>query len=608
MRYGETEHWVARDRTRKRSSATFTFIVALASTATATSTAQAQQSVVGSPHDLSASGPGRIHAVEEEQVCVFCHAPHNATGQAPLWNRYERTLHYRIYESSTTEARINQPRGPSKMCLSCHDGATALGLIASRPTTSPIPMTHPTIPPGPSDLTEDLSDDHPIGFRYDRALAARDGQLKNPEVVSRELPLGRHAEVHCTTCHDPHDNRYGDFLRITDVRSTICLSCHELHGWPGSSHAVSAAATRGRSVDPRERLPYETVADNGCTSCHRIHSAESPERLLRFRREEDNCLNCHDGGVARTNVFDEFRKRSIHPVGRYLGRHDPDEDSRRMRLHVECADCHNPHAVGPSVRSLGLNAAASEVVPPPVSPATRFVSGVDRAGLPIGRARFEYEICFKCHADGISQTGFGGLVRDAGRRISRQITQTNTRLEFQTGNPSFHPVLGRRGNDEVVSLIPPLRVGSVIRCTDCHDSDSADRGGARGPHGSAYEPLLVDNYSTQDFTQESPRAYALCYRCHDRQSILGDESFPLHRSHVVGGRVPCSACHDPHGISRTQGNAVSNSHLINFDRSIVQSAGVGLSPRIEFVDLGLRRGSCTLTCHNVVHVAFEYER
>src|SRR5690349_9785001 len=88
--------------------------------------ASAQSSIVGSPHDLSASGPGPIHALDEEQVCIFCHAPHNSSGQQPLWNRTIPPTHYRIYESSTTDARIDQPSGPSKMCLSCHDGALAL--------------------------------------------------------------------------------------------------------------------------------------------------------------------------------------------------------------------------------------------------------------------------------------------------------------------------------------------------------------------------------------------------------------------------------------------------------------------------------------------------
>jgi predicted CXXCH cytochrome family protein len=558
-----------------------------------------QTSVVGSPHDLSVHGPTRIHALSEEQVCIFCHAPHNATGQAPLWNRHMPPTHYRIYTSPTTDARIDQPSGPSKMCLSCHDGALALGLVANRPANEPIVMSFRTIPPGRNDLTADLSDDHPIGFRYDRALFNRDGQLRNPDVVTPELPMGPHQEVHCTTCHDPHDNSLGNFLRMPDRRSAICLSCHDLSGWESSAHALSARAVRNRGVDRSQRLAHGTVADNACSSCHKVHSAPGRKWLLRDPREEQNCLNCHDGGTAASNIASEIRKPSGHPAQRYRGQHVPGEDPRSAPPHVECSDCHNPHATETAVaRPIGRPSLGE------ISPTMRFVSGVDRNGRTIAQSRFEYEVCFKCHADNISRN----VVRQT---VPRFITQSNTRLQFQPTNPSFHPVIGPRRNPDVVSLRPPWRVGSVMRCTDCHNSDSVSaggRGGVRGPHGSIHEPLLIDNYDTEDFTVESPQSYALCYRCHDRASILGDQSFPFHNSHIVRGRAPCSACHDAHGISRSQGNSSSNSSLINFDRTIVQPAGGGLGPRIEFVDTGQFSGSCTLTCHGVAHVRFQYNR
>ncbi len=142
--------------------------------------ALADESVVNSKHDLSVRGPGPIRAVQETEVCVFCHTPHNAAPQTPLWNRENPRTHYRIYESSTIDARIDQPSGPSKMCLSCHDGSMALGNVLSRPASEPIVMTARTIPPGHADLTSDLSDDHPIGFRYDRALVNADRQLRDP--------------------------------------------------------------------------------------------------------------------------------------------------------------------------------------------------------------------------------------------------------------------------------------------------------------------------------------------------------------------------------------------------------------------------------------------
>jgi hypothetical protein len=243
------------------------------------------------------------------------------------------------------------------------------------------------------------------------------------------------------------------------------------------------------------------------------------------------------------------------------------------------------------------------VLPLPVGPTMQFVSGVDRSGRPIEIARYEYEVCYKCHADGIGRDYFAD--------IQRQIHQTNTRLEFQPSNPSFHPVVGPRRNSEVVSLISPMQVGSVIGCTDCHNSDNAADGAAplqaTGPHGSIYEPLLVRNYETDEFVTESPQAYALCYQCHSRENILADESFPLHSDHIVRGRSSCAACHDAHGISRTQGSARNHSNLINFDLNVVRPAGAATS-RVLFEDLGMYQGSCTLTCHGVVHVGLQYGR
>jgi predicted CXXCH cytochrome family protein len=349
-------------------------------------------------------------------------------------------------------------------------------------------------------------------------------------------------------------------------------------------------------VDPAERLPYATVSENACASCHKIHSARARERLLRFQREEDNCLNCHNGGLARKNISGEVRKRSAHRVERYTGRHDPAELARTAPRHVECVDCHNPHATRSQVvrtvnrPDLGL-----------VGGTLRKVNGINRFGRPIPESRFEYEVCFKCHAENAGRNGDAYIIR--------QITSLNTRLDMQPGNPSYHPVIAPRNNPEVVSLRPPWRVGARMRCTHCHNSDTALLPGGQGvygPHGSIYEPLLIANYDTAEFVTESARAYALCYQCHDRGSILNDESFPFHSRHIVGARSSCSACHDAHGISRTRGSSRNHSNLINFDLNVVRPASGTTFRGIEFVDLGRLSGSCTLVCHGFTHVNTTY--
>jgi len=180
--------------------------------------------------------------------------------------------------------------------------------------------------------------------------------------------------------------------------------------------------------------------------------------------------------------------------------------------------------------------------------------------------------------------------------VTRQIIQLNTRLEFDPANPSYHPVESAGVNPDVPSLLPPNTISSIIFCRDCHNTD--DPNGPQGPHGSGFDFLLERNYETLDNSAESSFNYAICYKCHSRQSILANQSFSEHNKHIVDERTPCSVCHDPHGVNNLQGNTFNNSHLINFDITVVRPVGQ-IDPRFE--DRGRFAGQCFLTCHGAVH-------
>lgn len=553
----------------------------------ASATVYGIERIANSKHDLSVHSPSSIRAVDQEEICIFCHTPHNAKPQTPLWNRHSPTTHYRIYRSSTTDARIDQPSGPSKMCLSCHDGSLALGLVLSRPATDPITMTTHMLGPGPANLTNDLSDDHPIGFRYDRALRDADPQLRDPLQISRQLDLGVHSEVHCTTCHDPHNNELGDFLRVPVRRGVLCTTCHKMRGWPLSSHARSPRNIRSALVHPSVRPAYASMADNACLACHKVHNAARRERLLKFRQDEQNCVVCHDGTVA-SDVKSLVHLPSAHHSSRLGIRHDPTEFFRRVTPnHVECVDCHNAHAANAGRAKL-LTGSTSAIVGP-----LRGAPGVTVQNRLVLQVRREHEVCLRCHGDNPVRVDTIDRVRP-GMSLRRQIALTAA---------SSHPFVLPRSSSEVPSLRPDLR-GKRMNCSDCHNSNNARAFGgtsANGPHGSIYDHILAFRYEARDFSVESASAYALCYRCHERAGILGDQSFSLHRRHIVDARSPCSACHDPHGVT---GSRTNFSHLINFDRAIVTRTP--LAPRIEYRDLGLFQGSCTLQCHGVNHVNFIY--
>lgn len=513
-------------------------------------------SVVDSPHNLSAAGSGPVRATIEDQVCIFCHTPHNAAPIRPLWNRETPMDAYTIYASRSLDARPGQPTGTSKMCLSCHDGTIALGSVLSRGTPILFSGGVSTIPQGAGRIGTDLADDHPISFHYDSSLVSRDSKVKEPGLLPPEVRLDANSELQCTTCHDAHNNSLGKFLTMRNDNSALCTACHQM----------------GQTT---------ITAHQSCASCHQPHSAPSGPYLLRRQTITETCVSCHNGTAAgAANIAPDLNKSFAHDT------ESPVDPPGEAWENVSCADCHEPHTMmtGPGFA-------------PGAHPNFGRVAGVNSSGAPVAGASFEFEVCFKCHAENGNHAPW----------VDRQIVQTNTRLEFSTGAVSFHPVAGPGRNTEVPSLRPGLTTATVIYCSDCHASDSGPAGGgsgAGGTHGSVHGPLLAMRYETGDHTSESTQAYALCYKCHDRANILDNRSFKEHKKHIVEERTPCSACHDAHGIASSQGSAMTNSNLINFDTTIVFPDPV--TGRREFRDSGLFRGECFLSCHGRNHSPERY--
>jgi len=516
----------------------------------------------------------------DDPRCVFCHAPRSHSLSLGLWieDQPENILVY-PYDRPSEETPAGKPDGSSLICLGCHDGIIALGDIISRTQSAEAAR---------GATRTDYSDGHPVSLPYDQGVVEDDAELESRSRLPDQVRLDSRGKLQCTTCHDPHDDTYGNFLVIESRKKTLCVACHKMSNWDSSAHNTASIAWNRQGPDP---WPFTTsrgtVEEHGCANCHTPHTAGDGRYLLNFSNEEGNCLSCHNGNVARTDVRAEFDKVSHHPVEMTAGIHDAGEDVfiSPSDRHVECVDCHDPHSTRKAEDGKGFAFITD----------TR---GIDINGAAKTNVAAEFEMCFRCHGDG------------PGRRAMptpRVHDQNNVRLQFDDGNPSFHPVVAPGNNPDVPSLIAPLIENSTIDCSDCHSSDADSRLGGQGPdgpHGSVFPSLLNRNYQTQDRTPESPTAYALCYACHDRNSILADESFGEHRLHVGDNSTPCSACHDPHGISFTQGDSDSNSHLINFDSSIVfPNAG----DELRFEDRGSRTGACFLACHNNNHDGLSYE-
>ena len=213
------------------------------------------------PHSLVRRA-AMLEAMESREVCVFCHtpAPNVADGgfrpAAPLWqpalpDDYRFTLYDDIGRAQFGERPAVGSQ--SIACLSCHDANQAFSVT-------------------------DFSYDHPFGVPYRGFSRFRHGEVSRrvrsgsaPAVEAKhlkalddfrepsaamvdsrvvwwvsatgnqvlrtrnDLPLyARFDElagvdvpyIECTSCHDPHTSNTL-FLRVTNERSRLCLTCHD---------------------------------------------------------------------------------------------------------------------------------------------------------------------------------------------------------------------------------------------------------------------------------------------------------------------------------------------------------------------------------------------
>ena len=190
-------------------------------------TASSLGAITGSAHDFSAAGWNTTG-----EICTPCHAPHNAdmtVAGAPLWNHSVTTQTFTLYSSPwfDGQATIGQPTGPSKLCLSCHDGTIPLDNFGGFSGGTEFIA-------GPYNLGTDLNNDHPVSFAYNTALATTDGGLFDPATHSSGLgstiadDLLTAGNMECSSCHDVHNDAGVPSLLVkSNVGSALCLTCHD---------------------------------------------------------------------------------------------------------------------------------------------------------------------------------------------------------------------------------------------------------------------------------------------------------------------------------------------------------------------------------------------
>jgi hypothetical protein len=233
--------------------------------------------VLNSPHDMNVVTG--LSPDNQGRACAFCHTPHHAVDLGgeynPLWSHQPTALAGVIpYQSATFDAQQNGALidpliGPSRLCMSCHDGAIAPDQHYGSTNVAPTgrfasddfagyPSTVKNIAVG---LGGNFANDHPIGFDIMQSMTDPDiypdvptvrtwliAGLPGTKVISEGLykPTATSTEKYmtCATCHDVHNKNnvannaangvaghtdsanLNYFVFAPQSGSQLCLSCH----------------------------------------------------------------------------------------------------------------------------------------------------------------------------------------------------------------------------------------------------------------------------------------------------------------------------------------------------------------------------------------------
>ncbi|MBI3563647.1 MAG: cytochrome c3 family protein [Elusimicrobia bacterium] len=587
-------------------------------------------SVINSKHDLSAGSAttGPKTTSSDSSPCMFCHTAHRPAQRSQLWNRADSSVQFTFYSSNYLNNYLGQATptmsdlnaSKTKLCLSCHDGVTALGSLYN---IAPNTLSMTGTMSASAVIGTDLSNDHPVLYDVKPgagppAQPGTDAEIRLPPAGDAVKVYGPTNRVECTSCHDPHDDTYGKFLVKSNANAALCTSCHQKTGWLASAHAASNAA-----YNP-EGTPT-TVGEYSCRSCHLSHGASSAQAYILRGAEENTCYDCHGSPAlpGAPGIKNQFAKASKHPVESVAGVHvNPELDGANFksgRRHSECWDCHNPHRGQPGTHASPGNAIGAALlggwgVEPTYGAATAWQAATSyvRQAFNDTTNYKEYQLCFKCH----SYYAYG---------ITPPAGYTDQSVEYNPANRSGHPVR-ESANARAGAVAPkalaaaqlsaPWNAGmgnQTMTCSDCHASDVTSD--PKGPHGSASQYLLKGpkrywpkNSSGALWTLADVRNNAnawssnlYCANCHPLYSN-GKWTNNVHSQseHRAQG-VSCITCHVvvPHGARRSRliGYAsepapYNYNGAGTYDKLVLNGFKKASGPN------GYQKSNCTSRCHS----------
>jgi predicted CXXCH cytochrome family protein len=328
--------------------------------------------------------------------CISCHEPHGSSNLSAIRDypvveaATPITVGPVVFTATTGANSFDDGTSPtsSRLCVACHESPDNQGF----PMTNHVGAANHTggisyegadctgCHPHSADGTrENLDGFMPVGGCTVCHADPQDNLDGIPvggrRAVTPDFSRSSHhvqgavSDADCVVCHEMTEHQNGSVrllnpdtgllqVALTDplVPSALepwCLTCHDSDGaggsapfsdgimppvidstlWAAASHEIAGAVDtcwtchdQGHGSNKRKILsPWDAVVDAG-----------SPDDPLH--EEEQFCFDCHDGGVASTDISTQFLGAAPASVQAVSG------------AVIECAACHDPHAANATLK------------------------------------------------------------------------------------------------------------------------------------------------------------------------------------------------------------------------------------------------------------------
>lgn len=485
---------------------------------------------------------------------------------------------FNCHNNPSNIADLSNAVGVVNVCLSCHNPAVTVKAFSPKDLANPFGSTVLGV------YTSGRKQTSHNWYAPVNVPAAGATAPQSADASGAKLLITLEGKVNCGTCHDPHNNANGNFLRIPNGSDQLCLDCHRSRNTtdhtkgthPVTVNYAAAVATNPAEFysPPRNANPANPTSSMKliggqvlCSTCHGIHHTDSNARTLdNFSSSTFGRLSSSPGYLLRTDM----RGGTANAVNICTNCHAGKLAHNNKGQNVQCADCHGGH-VDPgdgstpnvwlvrrymnysggvkidSYRRKVLNQAVGSqsnwagaygvcqtchVVPPP------------GGSYPAEHASTDPDVCRGCHTHESTYGSFSANCTGCHGFPPQQNTAGGPLGYAKTTNYDYKSTTAFKDESQTPHFAHAGKAPYAYGCSECHLGNKHATGNFQQVFNTKTGIIAATGGAVPTYSTASPGTCSNVY-CHSNGAgAYKSPTWAGQKGSIVGTTSECSACHD----------------------------------------------------------------